>query len=255
MVLEKLSTRQKKTDSIPIKYNSVNNRSGIFFMPTSKIRVYLQFLKISALPITYALIGITVLISMVSFNNEDLLRRFMMTPYQISHQKQYYRFLTSGFIHRDHIHLLMNMISFYFFGRVIESIFGQLFQAMGGIYFIALYLIAIVVSDIPTYLKNKNNPGYHSLGASGGVAAVIFASIILLPLQKICLYFALCMPGFILGTLYLVYSYYQGRKANDGINHDAHLYGALFGLLFCAVLYPESLPDFFRQIMSWRFFN
>lgn len=177
-----------------------------------------------------------------------------MTPYHINHQKQYYRFITSGFIHKDHIHLLMNMFSFYFFGRVIESVFAELFGSLGGVYFIVLYLVAIVVSDLPTYLKHKDNPGYHSLGASGGVAAVIFASIILLPLQDICIYF-ICMPGFILGTLYLVYSYYQGRKANDGINHDAHLYGALFGLVFCVVLYPASLPNFFRQVMSWQYFN
>jgi membrane associated rhomboid family serine protease len=192
---------------------------------------------------------------MFSFNNEDTLRRLMMTPYLINKQKQYYRFLTSGFIHRDYIHLLMNMVSFYFFGGVIEGVFNQLFERMGGIYFIVLYLMAIVVSDLPTYLKHKDNPGYHSLGASGGVAAVIFASIIFLPLQYICLYVALCMPGFILGTLYLIFSYYQGRKANDGINHDAHLYGSLFGLLFCIVIYPASLPNFIQQIMNWRFFN
>jgi len=192
---------------------------------------------------------------MFSFNNEDLLRRFTMTPYLINHKKQYYRFLTSGFIHKDHIHLIMNMVSFYFFGRVIEMAFAELFAGMGGVYFIALYLMAIVVADIPTYLKHRENPGYSSLGASGGVAAVIFASIILLPLQGVCLYFALCMPGFILGTLYLVYSYYQGRKANDGINHDAHLYGALFGLVFCAVLYPASIPNFFTQVMSWEYFH
>lgn len=205
--------------------------------------------------ITYALIGLTVLISMYSFNNEGLLRSLIMNPYLISSRKQYYRFLTSGFIHKDHMHLLLNMVTFYFFGGVIEQVFAIIFGGMGGFYFVMLYLMAIVVSDLPTVLKHKSNPGYNSLGASGGVAAVVFASIILLPLQDICLYFALCMPGFILGTLYLVYSYYQGRKANDGINHDAHLYGALFGFLFCIILIPASLPNFVEQVMSWRYFH
>lgn len=205
--------------------------------------------------ITYTLMGITVLISMYSFNNEGMLRSFMMNPYMITSRKQYYRFLTSGFIHKDHMHLLLNMVSFYFFGGVMEQVFKSIFGDAGGVYFILLYLIAIIVSDMPTYLKNKNNPGYNSLGASGGVSAVIFASIIFLPLQDICLYFALCMPGFILGTAYLIFSYYQGRKANDGINHDAHLYGALFGFFFCVILYPTSLPRFIEQVMSWRYFN
>jgi len=207
------------------------------------------------LTITYALIGLTVLISMYSFNNEGLLRSLIMNPYLISSRKQYYRLLTSGFIHKDHMHLLLNMVTFYFFGGVIEQVFTIIFGSMGGFYFVILYLMAIVVSDLPTVLKHKSNPGYNSLGASGGVAAVVFASIILLPLQDICLYFALCMPGFILGTLYLVYSYYQGRKANDGINHDAHLYGALFGFLFCIILIPASLPNFIEQVMSWRYFH
>ena len=152
------------------------------------------------------------------------------------------------------MHLFFNMFSLFFFGGVIERVFKSLFDDFGGTYFILLYILAIVVSDLPTFFKHRNNPGYNSLGASGGVAAVIFASIILMPLNDICIYF-FCAPGFILGTLYLVFSFYMGRNSNDGINHDAHLYGALFGLLFCAVLYPSSLPQFFEQIMGWRYFN
>jgi membrane associated rhomboid family serine protease len=144
------------------------------------------------------------------------------------------------------------MFSFYFFGQNIEFEFKHIFDGFGGTYFIVLYLMAIVVSDLPSYFKHRHNPGYNSLGASGGVAAIIFASIILNPLNDIYIYFVRA-PGFIVGTLYLVFSFYMGRKSNDGINHDAHLYGALFGLLFCAVLYPASLPQFIEQILSWRF--
>jgi membrane associated rhomboid family serine protease len=192
---------------------------------------------------------------MYAFKNPAVMHALIMNPYVVTQRKQYYRLLTSGFIHKDHAHLLWNMLSFFFFGGVIEREFQQIFGNLGGVYYILLYTIGIIISDVPTMFKNKDNPGYNSLGASGGVAAVIFASIILLPLQDICLYFAICMPGFILGTLYLVFSYYQGRKANDGINHDAHLYGALFGLVFCAVLYPPSIPLFIEQVSSWRYFN
>jgi membrane associated rhomboid family serine protease len=147
------------------------------------------------------------------------------------------------------------MFSFYFFGSTIETVFGMVWGDWGNVYFILLYLMAIVVSDLPSYLKHKDNPGYNSLGASGGVAAVIFASVVFQPLQYICLFIAFCMPGFILGTAYIVYSYYQGKKANDNINHDAHLYGALFGFIFCVVLYPPSLGNFFQQIMNWKIFD
>lgn len=205
--------------------------------------------------ITYTIIGFTVLISMLAFNRPAMLMEFMMNPYKIQTQKQYYRFITSGFLHKDPSHLFLNMFSFYFFGSTIETVFGMVWGQSGSIYFIALYLLAIVVSDLPTYYKNKNNPRYNSLGASGGVAAVIFASIVFQPLNDICIFIAFCLPGFILGTAYLIYSYFQGRKANDNINHDAHLYGALFGFIFCLVLYPPSIGNFIEQVMNWKIFQ
>src|SRR5688572_19410329 len=107
---------------------------------------------------------------------------FMMNPYYAHRKQQYYRFVSSGFIHKDHMHLLWNMLSFYFFGTAIERQFHALFGQVGSLYFIALYILAIVVSDIPTYFKHKNHVGYNSLGASGGVSAVIFAFIIFEPL-------------------------------------------------------------------------
>lgn len=205
--------------------------------------------------ITYILIGITVAISLYAFKEQSVLQRFIMNPYHISKRGQYYRFISSGFVHNDHMHLIFNMFSLYFFGRAVEMVFAYIFGSTGAIYFIALYILGIVVSDIPTFLKQKNNPRYNSLGASGGVAAVIFAFIIFRPLDDICLYFALCFPGFILGTLYLVFSWYQGRKSNDNINHDAHLYGALFGLIFCIIVYPRSLAIFWDQITQWEVFK
>jgi membrane associated rhomboid family serine protease len=144
------------------------------------------------------------------------------------------------------------MFSFYFFGSGMERLFKSLFgSSLGGIYFIALYLLAIVVSDLPTFFKYKNEPRYNSLGASGGVAAVIFAFIIFEPLQSICIYIALCMPGIVFGILYVAFSYYQGKKSKDNINHDAHLYGSLFGILFCIVIYPRSIIECYDQIMQW----
>jgi membrane associated rhomboid family serine protease len=205
--------------------------------------------------ITYALIGITVIVSMLAFNRPRMFAGLMMNPHKVKTQRQYFRFITSGFVHQDHMHLILNMVSLYFFGQVIEIVFGIVFEGWGGVYYIALYLLAIIASDLPSYFKHKDNPRYNSLGASGGVAAVIFSFIVFQPTEKICLFIALCMPGFILGTAYIIYSYYQGKKANDNINHDAHLYGAAFGFIFCVIMYPPSITNFFKQIMNWKMFD
>jgi membrane associated rhomboid family serine protease len=207
------------------------------------------------MPITYIILGVTVVISMMAFNNAELTRKLIMNPYLINNRQQYYRFVTSGFIHGDHMHLIMNMISLYFFGLAVEQTFAIHFGAMGQIYFIALYILAILVSDVTTFFKNRHNPGYNSLGASGGVSAIIFAFIIFTPLQNLYLYFALPIKGFIFGALYLIYSYYSSKRSYDNVNHDAHLWGAIFGAVFCIVLEPSALPNFIEQVSQWRPFG
>ncbi|NVK49521.1 MAG: rhomboid family intramembrane serine protease, partial [Cyclobacteriaceae bacterium] len=124
----------------------------------------------------------------------------------------------------------------------------------GGIVFVLFYLLGIVIADIPTYLKHQDHAYYRALGASGGTAATVFASIIILPLADICLFGIICLPGFILGALFLIYSYTKGKQEADGINHDAHLYGALFGIIFILILSPSSALDFIEQIKSYRIF-
>lgn len=205
--------------------------------------------------LTYIIIGITTAISFWAFKNQVILEKFILNPYVVNREREYHRFITSGFIHNDHLHLIFNMFSLYFFGIAVEIVFAAYFGGTGKIYYLILYFLGIIVSDIPTYVKQKNNPRYNSLGASGGVAAVIFAFIIFQPLQDICIYIAFCLPGFILGTLYVVFSWYQGRKSNDNINHDAHLYGALFGFIFCILIYPRSIILFFEQISGWSIFK
>ena len=204
--------------------------------------------------ITIGIIIITTGLSLYAMQKPPVLNSLMMNPYQIMNRGQYYRLISSGFIHRDHIHLIFNMFSFYFFGTQLEYIFAQIFGSLGGVHFITLYLLAIIVSDIPTVFKNRKHIHYNSLGASGGVSAVVFACILFLPLQNICLYAILCFPGILLGIGYLIYSFYSARKSKDGINHDAHLYGALFGVVYCLMLYPDSLSIFLEQIRGWDIF-
>lgn len=201
--------------------------------------------------LTYIIIGLTSVVSLMSFNKPQIMNRFMFNPYAINHNNEYYRFLTSGLLHGSIGHLALNMLTMYFFGGIVEMYFSYIFGASGAYYFVALYTLGVIVADIPTYFKQRNNPSYNALGASGGVASVLFVSIVLQPMQKICLYFFICLPGVILGIGYLIYSYFSGKKANDHINHDAHLYGALFGLVYCVVMVPHAIPNFIDQIANW----
>ena len=141
------------------------------------------------LSLTTILIGITALSSIIAFNRPALLDRWMFIPYRIKQRNQWDRFILSGFIHKDYMHLLFNMFTFYFFGGVVERFFKfQFGLELGGLIFIGFYLAAVVVADIPTYLKEQRNSYYKALGASGGTSATVFASIILMPLSDICLF-------------------------------------------------------------------
>ena len=202
--------------------------------------------------LTIAIIIVTTGISLYAMQKPRVLNGLMMNPFLITSRREYYRLLSSGFIHRDHMHLIFNMFTLYFFGTQLEYIFQEIFGSLGSVHFLVMYVLGIVVSDIPTVLKNRNNERYNSLGASGAVSAVVFACIVFLPLQKICLYGVLCFPGIVLGFAYLVYSFYSSKKSKDGINHDAHLYGALFGVAYCLVFYPASFSLFLHQVGEWK---
>lgn len=180
--------------------------------------------------------------------------KMILNPYKVRKKNEYYRFVTSGFVHADYSHLIFNMLTLWFVGEGIERLFASLFGDNGPIYFLILFILGIIASDIPTFLKNRNNSNYNSLGASGGVAAVLFAAILYAPLMDIYLYFFIQMKAFIFGILFLGYSFYSDRKGGGYINHSAHMYGAVFGMVFMAIVYPPAVPSFFSQILSWRLF-
>jgi len=196
--------------------------------------------------LTIIIILITIGVSVLAWNKPDLYEKWMMNPYRVKNNKEYYRFITSGFIHTGYMHLGFNMLALYFFGRNVEGYFNA-------IEFLILYLAGIVVSDISTYIKFQNHSGYRSLGASGAVSAIIFSSILVYPLNTIYIYF-IPMNAFIFGILYLIYSYYQAKNSTDNINHDAHFYGAVFGIIYTFILIPGVLTHFFREISSWQGF-
>jgi membrane associated rhomboid family serine protease len=199
---------------------------------------------------TFIILILTIVASIYAWNNKSIYSKWMMNPYKIHKHDQYYRFITSGFIHGDWIHLAFNMFALFSFGLYLE---GYLEAQVGGIYhlyYYGIYLLALIVSDLPTYFKNKDNENYNSLGASGAVAAIIFACIIIRPVGTIYVY-VIPVKSFIFGFLYLGYSYYSSKKSLGGVNHDAHFYGAVFGVASILIIDPSASTRFFEQISNW----
>jgi membrane associated rhomboid family serine protease len=201
--------------------------------------------------ITTIIIVLTSVISFLAFNNPRLMNALIFWPPAVSMRHQYYRFVTCGFIHADIMHLAFNMITLYFFGRVLEVYYmGDL--GLEHYYFVILYFSALIVANIPSYLKHRDDYNYRSLGASGAVCAVLFAFILLRPWAPIIL-FVIKMPAIIYALLFLGYSIYMSRRGGDNINHDAHLWGALFGILFTIAVHPGVIGSFINELSQPRF--
>ena len=198
---------------------------------------------------TYLLIAATALVSWLAFGNRKLADRLILWPPAIDKRKQYDRLLTYGFIHADFWHLFFNMFTLYFFGREIEVLMTRL---VGPWVFPLFYLSALVVSILPTYLKNQHNPNYLSLGASGAVSAVLFAFIIVAPWATIGVFF-IPMPAIVFAVLYVAYSIWMDRRGGDRINHSAHLAGAAYGVMFMLIMRPEVLGHFLTELSNPSF--
>lgn len=205
---------------------------------------------ITETPVASIIFIFTVVTSIYTFSNPHLFGKFMLHPYTVSRGKNLYTIFTSGIIHRDWTHLLFNMLTFYFFGFALEKILAGS-SSWGHGQFALLYLLSLVLSDIPTIIKQRNQITYHSLGASGAICAVLFGVILFVPNMSIYMFFIpIPIPAVIFGPLFLIYCAWMARSANDSINHDAHFYGALSGLLITIILHPAIVPYFLRELQA-----
>lgn len=200
--------------------------------------------------ITYLIIGITVIVSFICFNRSDLVNRLSFNSYAILKRHEWYRIITHGFVHADMTHLLVNMFTFWSFGTYIESLFKTMGIGGGEWGFIGLYFGGMIFSSLYDLIKHRDNMYYQSIGASGAVSAVLFSYILFDPWEIILLFAIIPVPGILFGVLYLVYCQYMSKKSSDNINHNAHFYGALYGLVFPVLLQPALLEGFISQLTS-----
>ena len=201
--------------------------------------------------ITLIIIVITLITSLVAFQNVSLFHKLLFNPYQMYHRKEWYRMFTHAFIHSDWMHLFMNMLVLYSFGGILENRFEYLFESKATLNYIFLYMGGIVLASFPGYEKHKEHPHYSSVGASGAVAAVVFSGILIDPAQGIYFIFIpFPIPGIIFGIGYLVYSAYMNKKGVDNIAHDAHFWGAVFGFIFTIILKPTLFISFIEQVRN-----
>lgn len=199
-------------------------------------------------PVASIIFALTVGLSIYSFSNPSLLGQLMLHPYSMQRDRsKWYLVFSSGMVHKDWMHLLFNMITFYYFGFSLEQIMVANSGPVGHLFFAGLYIVSLVLSDIPTIMQHKDNPGYYSLGASGAISAVLFSFILFYPKTLLYLFMAIPIPAFIFGFLYLGYCIWASKNSRDGINHDAHLFGALSGLLITILLYPWIIRHFLGQ--------
>jgi membrane associated rhomboid family serine protease len=188
--------------------------------------------------ITIIIIIATVIVSLIAFNNEQAMDKLIFYPPAVNEKNQYYRFITCGFIHANMPHLFFNMYALYLFGEGqrkdgVEYFFAAIFGDKGKLLYVLMYLLTLIACLIPTYNKNKDNENYRSLGASGAVSAVVFAFILFEPLRGVGLIFIpVFIPGFLFGIIYLLISFWLDKKGGTHVNHSAHIWGALFGIVF-----------------------
>jgi membrane associated rhomboid family serine protease len=175
---------------------------------------------------------VTIVVSVIGLSSPKVIERSLLRPYLVARGSGYAGLITSGFVHANVGHMVFNLITFYSFGFPLERVIGS-FR------FVALYFSALLVSGLGTVYKHRNDPGYASLGASGAILGVLFASIVYFPRQSLyILPLPIPIPAPLFAVGYLAFSWYSSRTNRGQINHDAHIFGALTGLAF--VLLTDS---------------
>lgn len=199
---------------------------------------------------TIILIVVNLIVTIAGFNQAGFLDKYCTWPYRIKRNKEYYRLLTGGFLHVSWLHFAVNMFVFWQFGTIVEHFYIQLFGPFGVGLYVVMYLATIVLASVPGLLKKSDNYDFRSVGASGGVSGILFIYILFAPWNMLYLYAIIPIPGIVAGVAYLIYSSYASKKSNDNIDHSAHFWGALAGVVITLALYPKILIYFFNRLIN-----
>jgi len=214
--------------------------------------------------IAWIIIGATVFVSWQAFEKSWLFSKLLLNPYSVKHRKEYYRIISHVLVHADWTHLLFNMFTFYSFGTFMETVFTheQMFssffqtfiywgESTGEILFLMLYLLGGIAATIPSILKHGDNYGYNAVGASGAVSAVMMAFMIMFPNFQVNFFMFIPMPAWVGALIFLGLEHYLSRTQRaSNIAHDAHIWGALFGILFVTILNPDFLTHFVHEVRA-----
>lgn len=206
-----------------------------------------------SLNILILIILVVVAVSFTAFNNRELQNKMLYVPYDCKHHGRYSTMFTHMFIHADTNHLLFNMFSLYFLGNMLLN-FGFIPEygvVKGQAHFLFLFILGGLFATLIPFFRNQDNPNYRSLGASGAVSAVIFGAIMWNPGMNLNLMFIpIDIPAVVFGPLYLLYEFYAAKKGNTGIAHDAHIGGAIFGVLYILIINFGKASDFFAALAN-----
>lgn len=205
-------------------------------------------------------------VSIKAFNDAGFMERLMFIPYLVKRDKQYYRIGSHMLIHGDWMHLAFNGMSLYFLGdgflNISEGVYsmtndlrtsfilddGLIYSygsLMGQVHFGLIFILGGLFATILPYYRNKDNSSYRSLGASGAVSAVVFAAILWNPEMRLSLFFIpIAIPAYIFGPLYLLFEFIMDKRGNSGIAHDAHIGGAVFGVLYVLIINIDKGKEF-----------
>lgn len=195
------------------------------------------------------LILITGVVSFMAFSNRELFDKLKFNAWYVKHDREWYRFLSYALLHADWSHLLINMFVFWSFSGVVMQFFERDFGQMASFYFLLLYIGGVVFSTLFDFAKHRDDIYYNAVGASGAVSAVVFSSIILYPDGRIFFIFLpIGIPSWLFGLLYLGYSAYMGKRNVGNIGHNAHFWGAIFGIIYTMVINPDYIKMFYRQL-------
>jgi membrane associated rhomboid family serine protease len=193
-------------------------------------------------PVAFFIMYLTIAASLVAMFVPGFADSAVYHPYSVARGKRLHTLITGNLIHGGFAHLAFNMLSYYFFAFPLERV-------VGSVNFVLIYVCSMLVADIPSLVTHRNHRHYRTLGASGAVSGVVFSMIMYFPTAKMALlFFPVPIPAFVFGPLYLLYSYYAARSAGDNINHDAHLWGALGGILCTLALEPAQALIFLHEV-------